>query len=365
MSLRRPTGKWDLRDYGVEDQLGLESTPEEYVTKLVEIFREVKRVLRDDGTLWLNLGSSYAGSHGNRNDACTDDKWKRGGHVENNIKRPNSTVENYKPKDLIPIPWLVAMALQQDGWWLRSDIIWAKPNPMPSSVTDRPTTSHEYIFLLSKSQRYFYDAEAVKEKSIASHSHGKNATSIPNRNDQGSDLLRQWRDNNGRNKRSVWTISTKPFNAAHFATFPPDLIEPCILAGSSQHGACAECGSPYERQTKTEYKKHENWFGNKQDARHSRGKAGTSYNEPISTKTTGWKPTCKCSTTKRKPCVVLDPFGGAGTTAVVAKNLGRDYILIELNEAYIKDIAEPRIRQECAQLNLFHQTSRQAGKEPT
>ena len=261
---------YGLRDYGHEGQIGLEETPGAYVSKLVEVFREVRRVLRDDGTLWLNLGDSYAGSG--------KGAWanKDGGQKEVYIPDPdgpearmNKTPIGLKPKDLIGIPWRVAFALQSDGWWLRQDIIWHKPNPMPESVTDRCTKAHEYIFLLSKSERYHYDADAIAEESVE-----------PNRtrNDRvgGSSHSERGQHSEGgftfgsetRNKRSVWTVATKPYSGAHFATFPPKLIEPCILAGCPAGGT------------------------------------------------------------------VLDPFGGSGTTAAVANEHGRNAVLCELNPAY-------------------------------
>ena len=192
---------WGLRDYGIDGQVGIEETPEEYVAKMVEVFREVKRVLRNDGTLWLNLGDSYAG---NCSQASNNGRAGFGNPRERLVNRKG---EGLKPKDLVGIPWRVAFALQADGWYLRSDIIWHKPNPIPESVKDRPTKAHEYIFLLSKSPRYYYDYEAIKEP-VTSKQLGST-----------------------RNRRSVWTVPTRPFPEAHFATFPPELIEPCVLAG--------------------------------------------------------------------------------------------------------------------------------------
>jgi len=192
---------WGLRDYGIDGQVGIEETPEEYVAKMVEVFREVKRVLRNDGTLWLNLGDSYAG---NCSQASNNGRAGFGNPRERLVNRKG---EGLKPKDLVGIPWRVALALQADGWYLRSDIIWHKPNPIPESVKDRPTKAHEYIFLLSKSPRYYYDYEAIKEP-VTSKQLGST-----------------------RNRRSVWTVPTRPFPEAHFATFPPELIEPCVLAG--------------------------------------------------------------------------------------------------------------------------------------
>jgi DNA modification methylase len=285
---------WGLRNYVVNGQLGLEKTPQEYVTKMVEVFREVKRVLCDDGTLWLNLGDSYHGSWGNsgkrpeldgtestqREKNC--DYISRGGW-DNRRERPPSSykIEGLKPKDLVGIPWMTAFALRADGWYLRSDIIWNKKNCMPESCTDRPTKSHEYIFLLSKSANYYYDSEAIKEPNQDSYN-GKRGTTETRKKMQSA--MRDFSDKEsmhkysteGRNKRDVWTIATMPYKGAHFATFPLELIKPCVLAG------CPEGGT------------------------------------------------------------ILDPFGGSGTTGVVAKALKRNSILIELNPKYCK-MAEKRI----------------------
>ena len=221
-----------LRDYGHDGQIGLEPTPDEFVTALVAVFREVRRVLRDDGTVWLNLGDSYArdaGPEKTQSIAASRD-------VYDPNPRGNKTRlrgSGVKPKDLLGIPWMVAFALRADGWYLRSDIIWSKPNPMPESVTDRPTKAHEYLFLLSKSARYFYDADAVREAHETSGPKRERGTEPS----QGRANLQQAQQagvyhENGRNRRSVWTVATQPFPGAHFATFPPKLIEPCILAGS-------------------------------------------------------------------------------------------------------------------------------------
>ncbi len=270
---------WGLRDYGVSGQLGLEPTPEAYVAKMVEVFREVRRVLRDDGTLWLNLGDSYntsgtrqgnglGGMHGD-GEGTSHRAGYRGAFV------------GLKQKDLVGIPWRVAFALQADGWWLRQDIIWAKPNPMPESVTDRCTKSHEYVFLMAKSERYFYDADAVKEVAETKpHARGGTHESLGGPMDRGghsqydaAHQSRVWGDGT-RNRRSVWQISTRPYKGAHFATFPPALIEPCIKAGCPVGG------------------------------------------------------------------VVLDPFGGSGTTGRVANDLGRNAVLCELNPKYVDLIRE-------------------------
>lgn len=227
---------WGLRDYGVEGQLGLESTPEEYVANMVNVFREVRRVLRDDGTLWLNLGDSYfphGGSRGNKNPAGDT---LRGRDNEYQPAPKFHTVLGLKGKDLVGIPWRVAFALQADGWYLRSDIIWHKPNPMPESVTDRPTKSHEYIFLFSKSKNYYYNHEAIKEKVLTRDNTNRDRDTTRLNNTPGISRMAGLKTNDyeTKNKRTVWTVSTKPFKEAHFATFPPDLIEPCILAGSKE-----------------------------------------------------------------------------------------------------------------------------------
>ena len=285
---------YGLRDYGCEGQIGLESTPEAYVEKLVAVFREVRRVLADDGTLWLNLGDSYA----NNKDGNTQGSSTSGLHYTN----PNKDLEQFrneqqfkkrvplglKPKDLIGIPWRVAFALQADGWWLRQDIIWHKPNPMPESVRDRCTKAHEYIFLLSKAQRYYFDAEAIAEPlATEPHAPGNKCGTDGGhlRNDFGTSAMEKvWGASGVRNKRSVWSVTTKPFSGAHFAVFPPEIPEICIKAGS------------------------------------------------------------------RPGDTILDPFSGAGTTGNVAERLGREYVGIELNPAY-SEMGEKRI--DAARLPLF------------
>ena len=280
---------WGLRDYGVDGQLGLESTPAEYVANLVEVFREVRRVLRDDGTLWLNLGDSYNGSKMNR----SGQHGYKDGRSNRDKRFSVGGVKGLKPKDLVGIPWMVAFALRADGWYLRQDIIWHKPNCMPESVKDRCTKAHEYIFLLSKNQKYYYDYEAVKEPlSITTVNDLKSRKTLNNKGTHGDtrkDLGRN-RDeyvpkDGKRNKRTVWTVATKPFSEAHFATFPEKLIEPCILAG------CPEGGT------------------------------------------------------------VLDPFIGAGTTAVVAWKNNRNYLGFELNPKYVL-IATKRLAGTVKQVSM-------------
>ena len=322
---------WGLRDYGHDGQIGLEATPEAYVARMVQVFREVRRVLRDDGTCWVNLGDSYASNWGMGakrksswwSTASGELEGKGWGSVETAIP-PNSfkpgRADGIKVKDLVGIPWRVAFALQADGWWLRQDIIWHKPNPMPESVRDRCTKAHEYVFLLTKSERYYYDAEAVSEPVSVSTTARLSQPSLPlqagsdrvpgktngpmkavgprfggNKFGDSDDLkhatksgnVYQIPDANGRrNRRSVWTVTTKPYSGAHFATMPPDLVEPCILAG------CPEGGT------------------------------------------------------------VLDPFAGSGTTLAVAAEMGRSGIGCELNPEYI-ELAEQRIAKSKAKMPLF------------
>jgi DNA modification methylase len=330
---------WGLRDYGVEGQFGMERTPEEYVAKMTAVFHEVRRVLRDDGTLWLNLGSSYAattkGSSGvgkngsNKGTLIIDRRWQ--------------VPPGFKPKDLIGIPWLVAFALQADGWYLRQDIIWSKPNPMPESVRDRCTKAHEYVFLLSKSSRYYYDAEAVKEESVYPDDNRKERQKPEDyaamMGDSGQ--LRavinpsDARTYPYRNRRSVWTITPKPYRGAHFAVMPPDLAELCILAGTSKRGCCPACGKPWERVVDKANPKGRRDRGGPNDGPRDAGiwsgRAGTREYTTV-----GWQPGCKCSAGLPVPCTVLDPFGGSGTTGYIASRNGCRAVMIELNPKYAK-----------------------------
>jgi DNA modification methylase len=285
---------WGLRDYGVAGQLGLEATPEEYVSNMVEVFRLVRDVLADDGTLWLNLGDAYATNGTSvaiieaREDAKPRaERYKRegrstgqhGGWESRASYAKGTAVNGLKPKDLIGMPWRVAFALQADGWYLRSDIIWAKPNPMPESVTDRPTKAHEYLFLLAKRERYFYDCDAIREMTgneMSSEEYSRRTA--PGMTWPSGGIMKYAGAHkhdgghshpNGRNRRTVWEIATQPYAEAHFATFPEALVEPCILAGS------------------------------------------------------------------RSGDIVLDPFMGSGTVARVATSLGRRYLGCELNPDYM------------------------------
>ena len=316
---------WGLRDYGHEGQRGLEKTPDEYVRRMVPVFCEVRRVLRDDGTLWLNLGDSYAG--GGRGGNPPESGYLKQGTNAGSLVPSSPVPVGLKPKDLVGVPWRVAFALQADGWYLRQDIIWAKPNPMPESVRDRCTKSHEYIFMLSKSPRYYYDADAIAELVASSlarlsqpnleNQHGSDR--VPGKTNGPMKAVRRktsWKgstftkgktaehqlgrsqsedsrkqdvvEQEIRNRRSVWTVTTKPFKGAHFATFPPDLIEPCVLAGCPAGGT------------------------------------------------------------------ILDPFGGAGTTGLVANRAGRSAILCELNPDYVEMAAARIEHDEAARLgSLF------------
>lgn len=330
-----------LRDYGVAGQIGLESTVEEYVQTLVEVFREVRRVLRKDGTLWLNLGDSYNGSGGAGGD------YGPGGLREGQPRYPGRRLNSLKPKDLIGIPWRVAFALQADGWYLRSDIIWAKPNPMPESVTDRPTKSHEYVFLFSRSPHYYYDADAIREPAHSERSgNARRVLAAERGRPAGAGGQRgvsfPWENTGqGRNRRSVWTIATQPFPDAHFATFPEELPRLCILAGTSPM-ACPHCGAPWRRVIE------------RTGVVHRREPTHTPLHKPTKVDSTGWAPAtrptdrfepgCNCEGNDGSGrCVVLDPFWGSGTTGAVALELGRIAWGVELNPAYI-EISLRRLR---------------------
>jgi DNA modification methylase len=342
-----PCGAWR----GV---LGLEPTPELYVQHLVEIFREVRRVLRADGVAFVNLGDSYAGGgpyHGESN--LGKNGTNRGSHT--GLDRTGIT--GLKPKDLVGIPWRVAFALQADGWWLRADIIWAKPNPMPESITDRPTKSHEYLFLLTKAARYYYDGEAIKEEGT-----GRTAGNVdPIKGTANGDPFFRTREGFlavadkpwiSRNRRSVWTIATEPYPEAHFATFPEKLVEPCIVAGTSERGACPMCGAPWARVV--EHGQAERMGGNAGvTIAHAEGPMNRGGNgqwdkdhmpKVRPTQTLGWSPTCICPPAEPVACRVLDPFAGSGTTVAVAERLGRVGIGVELKTAYLR-LAWARTRQ--------------------
>ncbi len=340
---------YGLRDYGHDGHLGLEETPEQYIANMVEVFAYVWDILDDDGTLWVNLGDSYSAGG-------------RGGGKEGGIQAGNKgsttgkvlgtwKVDGFRPKNLLGIPWRVAIALQEAGWNLRQDIIWHKPNPMPESVTDRCTKAHEYIFLLSKSQKYFYDNEVIKEPAIyAGDDRGSRNDS--RRGTEANSM--SGKTGEFRNKRSVWTVNTKPYSGAHFAVFPEELIEPCILAGTSQRGHCPKCFARWSRITqRPNPPKVENSeldrFGNGKAGVHRKvGQAYQNWLNENPMQTIGWQPNCNCGIDPVQD-VVLDPFMGSGTTAQVAQQLGRKYLGCELNHDY-KTLQDQRLAQTSLEL---------------
>jgi len=343
---------WSLRDYGVSGQIGLEPTPEAFVARMVEVFREVRRVLRDDGTCWVNLGDSYATIAGTGRSGATGlmmggiDGCKRS--LANRQAGAREVPPGLKPKDLVGIPWRVAFALQADGWYLRSDIVWHKPNPMPESVRDRPTKSHEYLFLLTKRERYYFDAEAVREEGSGKKPGNRTYKydGIKGHETKQGILAQADIPQTHRNIRTVWTIATRAYKGAHFATFPPKLVEPCIKAGTSERGVCPACGAGWERVVEREKAPYTPCGGDwgclniQSHKGQTRSQAGGMPVDRVAT--LGWRPSCTCDAGDPIPATVLDPFAGSGTTGAVAKQLGRDFIGIDLNADYLK-LAETRI----------------------
>ena len=364
---------WGLRAYGEDEKMiGLEETFEEHMDVLVRVFREVQRVLRSDGTCWLNYGDAYAGSWGaqSRGNVCVETSSLLGGQVYAAPKgtHTGSTKRTgLKPKDLMMMPARLALALQSDGWWLRSEIVWSKPNPMPESVTDRPTSAHEKVFLLTKSAKYFYDAEAVRKpvqvletRGFRPGVYGGAPPGNPRKTDKQRVHSRRHAGFNGRwdemskaeqeamgaNLRNVWTISTFGYPEAHFATFPPALVEPCIKAGTSEEGCCAVCGSPFERLAERSYRNHGNRTTNGPRSVERRDEtAGFNRRLEAVHSSLGWQPNCVCDAGDPVPAVVLDPFAGAGTVGLVAARLDRNAILIELNLEYA-EMARRRIHED-------------------
>lgn len=340
----------ELRIEPMTCALGHEPTPEAYIGHLVLVMREMWRVLRDDGTCWVNLGDSYNGSGGAGGD------YGKGGLREGQPKYNGRKVGSLKPKDLVGIPWRFALAAQADGWWLRSDVIWAKPNPMPESVTDRPTKAHEYIFLLAKAQRYYYDAEAIAEPA---HYPGDNrALRTDNRKvheplsrDKGSRARTGNPTGAFRNRRTVWTIATRPYPGSHYAVFPPTLVEPMILAGTSERGCCPACGAPWERVVekpdmserprRSDEAKTMAIYG-EQSGMSSAGQQYQEWRNSNPDVTTGWQPTCTCPAADPVPCTVLDPFAGSGTTGMVAIAHRRRAILCDVSTEYLEQHALER-----------------------
>lgn len=330
----------------IDDQIGLEASLDEYLERLVGVFGEVRRVLRRDGSLWLNIGDSYAGGGGYWPDApsnrrragmVTDGARRDGAFTLGNMAtfeartkaRPNHTPDGFKPKDMLMVPARLALALQADGWWLRSDVIWHKVNGMPESVADRPASAHEHVFLLTRSARYYYDALAVRE---------------PPANGDAA----------GRTLRNVWSLTNEPVADAHFATFPAELVERCLKAGASERGACSSCGAPWRRLVETSYEPHgasaraggdfagERSSGDLAHGRFRPQEMAHGRATRVDT-TTGWQPGCTCAA-EPGPSIVLDPFMGSGTTARVARAMGLRAVGIELNPDYCA-LAARRTRQ--------------------
>lgn len=390
---------WALRDYGVEGQIGLEETPGEWCAKLVDVFREVRRTLKPTGTLWLNCGDSYiSNSHGYG--ATHDPKYPTG--RDRSVERNTPFVYNrqkigLKDKDMVGQPWMLAFALRADGWYLRRDIVWHKPNAMPESVRDRPATAHEYVFLLSKSETYYYDFVASMEPTTGRahrrghgvnpkcrnwqdgpgahnvitfnrdrrrvNGPGKSSRMLRDRDPRhDTPAARNAKQNRSfsaavsgivstRNSRSVWSIPTAPYREAHFATFPIRLAERCIIAGSSEHGCCSWCGAPWHREVEVAYSNSGNRSSNgprsAERAHIEHGSAGFDQRLEASYETRGWRPSCPCTLANSEtvPAVVLDPFAGAATTLLAAERMARDAIGIELKAEYIA-MAEARIMRD-------------------
>ena len=315
---------WGLRAYkGGDGMIGLEPTFDKHLENLVAVFREVRRVLRSDGTLWLNYGDAYA-----------------------NAETPGM---GWRAKDLMLMPARVAIALQEDRWWLRSEVIWHKPNPMPESVTDRPTSAHEKVFLFSKSTRYFYDAEAVRVTSERLD-RGKSRKAPDNTTDTGMTGDRCAGDGTA-NLRNVWKTATTPYKDAHFATFPPKLVEPCIKAGTSEKGVCSECGAPWVRELERSSSRKYQEAGYRDTTGGNRVPKGGAkeWAEYVRPNTIDWSPTCKCDA-DTVPAVVLDPFAGAGTVGLVAGKLERASVLIEISRDYAT-MARDRILSDAPLFN--------------
>ena len=289
-----------MRDYGYVNQIGLEKNPQEFISNLVAVFAQCKKILRHDGTLWVNIGDSYSSK--------------------------NSDI--YKKGDLLGIPWLLATALRNDGWYLRSNIIWHKPNAIPSGITNKPMGAHEHIFLLSKNIDYFYDAEAIKENAVEKNKDGTYKK---------------------RHKRDVWTVPVASFKGAHFAVFPTALIDPCVRAATSEHGCCAVCGKNYERVLEKIRYATRPAKNNKIDATGFANRDGGRH--LTETRTIGWKKSCDCESSDRKRCTVLDPFAGSATTGIVCLQHNHNFIGIDGKQEYL-EIAKNRLSKFKSSINF-------------
>ena len=346
-----------LRDYKMPGQAGLEATPEEYIACMVTLFRELRRVLRDDGTFWLNLGDSYAANRGYQ---VPDSK-----HVDVGNSKGASVPPGLKVKDMIGIPWRVALALQADGWYLRAAAPWLKRNAMPESAKDRPTTVVEYFFLLTKTTKYYYDGAAVKVPYTKPlDRYGGPAKKVTEALKEGSPqgrvrrtsdwFVESWQGMLGDDDGYPLALVVNPqgYPGAHFATFPPKLVEPCILAGTSEKGACPHCGAPWVRMVEKGAPDlaHQQACGGDAngayDGQSTKDYAAAGAQDASATKarilagmketvTTGWLPTCACPAHDPAPCVVIDPFGGAATTGLMANRHNRNSIMLELNPEYV------------------------------
>jgi DNA modification methylase len=339
----------------VDEQIGLEDTPDEYVQRIVDVFREVRRVLRDDGTVWLNLGDSYAATstYSSARSMHTDAGWKQAGRRPGSYAGPVSarSAETAKPKDLLGIPWSVAFALRADGWYLRQEIIWAKTAPMPESVRDRCTRAHEQVFMLSKRPTYFYDLEAIKEPRKDLRERARN---VGGRSDGLTTPRGITMNYTHANRRSVWTLGPEPFAQAHFAVMPGKLARDCLLAGTPER-CCGTCGAPWERIVE-----YERWnarderrglvagdahVGQQQRVHNTNGQTSGTFS-----RTVGWRASCEHDDPSGSS-VVLDPFSGAGTTGVQALRAGRSYVGVELNAQYA-ELARNRIRDDAPLMNV-------------
>ena len=370
----------------IDRQIGLEKTPEQYIAELVSVFREVRRVLRPDGCCWINIGDSYSGYHGNKNSeipTSATNGWTRG--TNENLRTSTANRNGLKVKDLIGIPWMLAFALRADGWYLRSEIIWHKRSPMTESVKDRPTKAHEQVFLLSKSPKYFYDWFSVLEKASTNpvSQARRNRTDNGTVGRKGLQGTRYGQSGNGKNEdsqtgqrnlRSVWPLSNESFRGSHYATFPTKLVKPMIMAGTSEKGCCPACGAPWKRivtkeriATRPGTNSKVNRASDHEDSPyngHSGAVVGNRDPNRHATKYVhvGWKPTCQCGIEETVPCVVLDPFGGAGTTCLVAEQLGRMGIGVELGPQYCR-MAQRRLNRPHAPIVRERPASRDAAQD--